>query len=63
MARYRLLTVKVDDELRDRLRRASEATGMSMGELVRRALAAYLDSLEASGALGGKNAKAPSSQR
>ena len=63
MARYRLLTVKVDDELHDRLRRASEATGMSMGELVRRALAAYLASLEASGALGGERGKASSPQR
>ena len=63
MAKRKALLVLMDDELRDRLRRASEATGMSMGEVVRRALAAYLAALEASGVLGSKNGKAPTSQR
>ena len=63
MAKRKALLVLMDDELHARLRRASEATGMSMGEVARRALSAYLDSLEASGALGGERGKAPSPQR
>ena len=51
MAGSRRLLVKVDDDLYGRLSRASDETGLSLGEIVRRALTYYLDYLERVGAV------------
>lgn len=54
MAGSRRLIVKVDDDLYGRLSRASDETGLSIGEIVRRALTYYLGYLEMVGAVSGQ---------